>query len=282
MNFDGRSVGRAFFVRGSSRADASSRSFSKRRALSDVDANNRPRRVTLRAEAAAISINILAAMVLKLGLADLGIRNRVGALELEVGVRRFLPQRTLVRAGHARGPPERVGPGADGRGAEEGRRARQVRGRPGRGAAAHLRQILDQACVDGRHRACVVRRRFSAGRVGCRVDGVLGPSTGGRRRLRRRFERVCLGWKVGCAPGRGRPRAQRAMRGLVPSERGLLDAAARRTSSPQRQRAAPKSACLLLLASVLRPLATSELRESPSTVQYNPGALPDPSQRRRS
>ena len=36
------------------------------------------------------------------------------------------------------------------------------------------------------------------------------------------------------------------------------------------------------LASVLRPLATSERRESPSTVQYNPGTLPDPSQGRRS
>ena len=76
----------------SSLDDASSRSFNKRLALSPVDASNRPRRVTLRAEAAAISINILAAMVLKFGLADLGIRDRVGALELEVGIGGFLPE----------------------------------------------------------------------------------------------------------------------------------------------------------------------------------------------
>ena len=178
MNFDGRSVGRLFVLRdASSLDDASSRSFNKRLALSPVDASNRPRRVTLRAEAAAISINILAAMVLKFGLADLRVRNRVSALELEVGVRRFLPQRALVRAGHSRRTPERVGPGADGRGAEEGRRARQVRGRPGRGAAAHLRQILDEARVDGRHRACVVRRRLRRG-------GFLGSRRLSRRSLR--------------------------------------------------------------------------------------------------
>ena len=233
MNLEGRSVGRLFVLRdASSRTDASSRSFNKRLALSPVDASNRPRRVTLRAEAAAISINILAAMVLKFGLADLRVRNRVSALELEVGVRRFLPQRALVRAGHAGRTPERVGPGADGRGAEEGRRARQVRGRPGRGATAHLRQVLDEARVDGRHRACVVRRRF---RAAGRVDGVLGPSLGGRRWSRWRFDRVCLGWKDGCVPGRGDRGAQRAIAWAVPSERGLLDAAARRITLPRRQ-----------------------------------------------
>ena len=181
MNREGRSVGRLFVLRdASSLDDASSRSFNKRLALSLVDASNRTRRV-VRAEAAAIS-SIYFIVGLKLGLAHLGIRNRVRALELEVGVRGFLPQRTLVRAGHSRRTPERVGPGADGRGAEEGRRARQVRGRPGRGAAAHLRQVLDEARVDGRHRACVFRRFSTAFEAG-RFLGSQGLLAGGRAAL---------------------------------------------------------------------------------------------------
>ena len=206
MNREGRSVGRLFVLRdASSLDDASSRSFNKRLALSPVDASNRPRRVTLRAEAAAISINILAAMVLKFGLADLRVRNRVSALELEVGVRRFLPQGALVRAGHAAAAPERVGPGADGRGAEEGRRARQVRGRPGRGAAAHLRQRSDEARVDGRHRACVVRRRFSSRRW--RLGAVSGRAAALAAAICGRLPRVAR-WL--CARA-GRPRAHFAV-----------------------------------------------------------------------
>ena len=180
---------------------ASSRSFNKRRALSEVDASSRTRRV-VSAEAAAIRSSMF--MVLKFRLADLRVRNGIGALELEVGVRRLLPERALVRAGHSRRTPERVGHGADGARAEDGRRARQVRGRPGRGPAAHLRQRSDEARVDGRHRACVFSRcgsrRWRLGAVSGRAAALAAAICG-------RLPRVAR-WL--CARA-GRPRAHFAV-----------------------------------------------------------------------
>ena len=176
LNLDGRIRGESFFVGASSLEDASSRSFNKRLALSLVDASNRTRRV-VRAEAAAISSSMF--MVLKFRLADLRVRDRVRPLELEVGIGRFLPQESSCACPARRRAPERVGHGADGARAEDGRRARQVRGRPGRGPAAHLRQRSDEARVDGRHRACVVRRRFSSRRW--RLGAVSGRALSRRR-----------------------------------------------------------------------------------------------------
>ena len=73
-------------------------------------------------------------------------------------------------------------------------------------------------------------------RVAGRVDGVLGRSPGGRRRLRRRFAGACLGWRDGCAPGRGdRVRISR-LRGLVPSEKGLETRVAHPNDPPKSHR----------------------------------------------
>ena len=177
-------MGRDFFVIASSLDDASSRSFSKRRALSEVDASNRTRRV-VSAEAAAI-ISIYFIVGLKFRLADLRARDRVRPLELEVGVRSFLPQRSSCACPARRWTPRACRPRCR-------RRSRRrwppcppgSRGAQGAGPAAHLRQRSDEARVDGRHRACVARRVdgvFSGGACGA-VCGFGVSSPAGRSAL---------------------------------------------------------------------------------------------------
>jgi hypothetical protein len=117
---------------------------------------------------------------------------------------------------------------------------------------------LDEARVDGGHRACVVRRRF---RVAGRVDGVLGPSLGGRRRSRRRLRALASGGKMAVRPGGATACAACACVGLYRAREAYWTR--RRTESHSQD--AKRSSFhkrLAWLASVLQPLATFELRES--------------------